>query len=129
MSIDYDRLKELQDKATPGPWEVKAEETSSCGDLIEGLAAWVEADNELVFGRGMEIEAIEAGEELTNLALAALAPDLARELLRLRRELTDLRDLMHTNAGHLRKDGHAIAADWTENHALRLAQIMKGDTE
>ena len=61
--------------------------------------------------------------------LIALAPDLARELLRLRRELTDLRNLMWTNAGHLRKDGHAIAADWTENHALRLAQIMQGDTE
>lgn len=55
--------------------------------------------------------------------------DLARELLRLRRELTDLRDLMWTNAGHLRKDGHAIAADWTENHALKLARIMQGDTE
>lgn len=126
MSFDYDRLRELADTARPGPWEVKAEETSTCGDLIEGLAAWIEADNELVFGRGMEME---EDEELTNLALAALAPDMARELLRLRRELTDLRDLMHTNAGHLRKDGHAIAADWTENHALRLAQIMKGDTE
>lgn len=126
MTIDYDRLWELRDEATPGPWEVQAEETSTCGDLIEGLAAWVEADNGFVFGRGMEIE---EDEELTNLALAALAPDMARELSRLRRELTDLRDLMWTNAGHLRKGGHAIAADWTENHALRLAQIMQRDTE
>lgn len=84
MRIDYDRLRELADKAPPGPWEVKAEETSTCGDLIEGLAAWIEADNELVFGRGMEIE---EDEELTNLALAALAPDMARELLALRDEI------------------------------------------
>lgn len=126
MSIDYDRLRELLDKAPPGPWEVKVEETSTCGDLIEGLAAWVEADNERVFGCGMEIE---EDEELTNLAFAALAPDMARELLRLRRELTDLRDLMFTHAGYLRKDRHTTAADWTENHAQRLAQIMQGDTE
>ena len=55
--------------------------------------------------------------------------DLARELLRLRDELTDLRDLMWTHAGHLRKDRHTTAADWTENHAQRLGQIMQGDTE
>ena len=55
--------------------------------------------------------------------------DLARELLRLRRELTDLRGLMHTHAGYLRKDGHGIAADHAENHAYRLARIMQGDTE
>lgn len=84
MSIDYDRLGELAEKASPAPWEVKVEETSTCGDLIEGLAAWVEADNELVFGRGMEIE---EDKELTNLALAALAPDMARELLALRGEI------------------------------------------
>ena len=89
MSIDYDRLQELADTATPGPWTVEAEETSTCGDLIEGLAAWIEADNELVFGRGMEIE---EDEELTNLALAALAPVMARELLRLRDEIAATRD-------------------------------------
>lgn len=126
MSIDYDRLRELLDKAPPGPWEVKVEETSTCGDLIEGLAAWVEADNERVFGCGMEIE---EDEELTNLAFAALAPDMARELLRLRRELTDLRDLMYTHAGHHRKDWNVVAASWTESHAYRLTRIIQGDTE
>lgn len=61
--------------------------------------------------------------------LIALAPDLARELLRLRRELTDLRDLMYTHAGYLRKDGHGVAANWTSDHAHRLARILEGDTE
>lgn len=79
MSSNYDRLEELLSKTSPGPWEVKVEETSTCDDLIEGLAAWVEADNERVFGCGMEIE---EDEELSNLTLAALAPALAREVLR-----------------------------------------------
>ena len=61
--------------------------------------------------------------------LIALAPDIARELLRLRRELIDLRDLMFTHAGYLRKDGHGVAADHAENHAHRLSRIIQGDTE
>ena len=60
--------------------------------------------------------------------LIALAPDLARELLRLRRELVDLRGLMYTHAGHLRKDGHGVAAHWAEGHAYRLTRILNGDT-
>lgn len=61
--------------------------------------------------------------------LIALAPDLARELLRLRRELTDLRDLMYTHAGYLRKDWQTVAANHAENYAYRLARIIQGDTE
>lgn len=114
MSIDYDRLREKLDAAAPGPWWFRdfsgAEHPS--WDVATEDGSWVVEDS-----------------DPNNGPLIALAPDLARELLRLRRELTDLRDLMWTNAGHLRKDGHAIAADWTENHALRLAQIMQGDTE
>lgn len=126
MSIDYDRLRELIDKVPPGPWEVKVEETSTCGDLIEGLAAWVEADSERVFGGGMEIE---EDEELTNLALAALAPDMARELLRLHRELTDLRDPMLAHEGYLRRVGQNVAANYVHKHERRLTQIIQGDTE
>lgn len=61
--------------------------------------------------------------------LIALAPDLARELLRLRRELTDLRDLMRTNAGYLHRYGHLTAGDYAHNHAHRLTRILEGDTE
>jgi|GEM_PF-1675564 len=126
MSIDYDRLGELAEKASPAPWEVKVEETSTCGDLIEGLAAWVEADNELVFGRGMEIE---ADEELTNLALAALAPDMARELLR-------LRDGVEQQITHL--EALLVAAEATEHYGsagpiqarvIELSELLNGDYE
>lgn len=120
---DYDRLRELADTARPGPWEVKAEETSTCGDLIEGLAAWIEADNELVFGRGMEIE---EDEELTNLALAALAPDMARELLRLRGVVEKFDNWLTVSA----KNATTSA---TKNMCLDaqyvLTKLLEGDTE
>ena len=69
------------------------------------------------------------GQADSNFRLMALAPVMARELLRLRRELTDLRDLMYTHAGYLRKDGHGVAANWTSDHAHRLARILEGGTE
>ena len=123
MSIDYDRLRELADTARPGPWEVKAEETSTCGDLIEGLAAWIEADNELVFGRGMEME---EDEDLTNLALAALAPDMARELLRLRGVVEKFDNWLTVSA----KNATTPA---TKNMCLDaqyvLTKLLEGDTE
>lgn len=117
MSIDYDRLREQLHTTTGqensrAPWQVGNQDADGYFDVRD-------ADYNPVAWRMTRKEA----------ELVALAPDMARELLRLRRELTDLRDLMWTNAGHLRKDGHAIAADWTENHALRLARIMQGDTE
>ena len=55
--------------------------------------------------------------------------DLARELLRLRDELTDLRDLMHSHAVYQRADGYGTAANWTSDHAYRLTRILQGDTE
>lgn len=57
------------------------------------------------------------------------APDMARELLRLRDELTDLRDTMHTHAGYLHRYGHLTAGDYAHNHAHRLTRILEGDTE
>lgn len=117
MSIDYDRLREMVEKHSPAPWA--AIDKNDDGKPRPATSRLMrDADGEYL-GIMHHPDA----------ELAALAPDMARELLRLRRELTDLRDLMHTNAGYLRKNGHDIAADWTENHALRLAQIMKGDTE
>lgn len=73
--------------------------------------------------RDWETEA-DAERELENLASV-----LACELLRLRLNLTDLRDLMYTHAAYLRKDGYGMAADYAENHVFRLTRILKGDTE
>lgn len=62
-------------------------------------------------------------------AVGDQAEDLARELLRLRRELTDLRNLMRTHSEYLRKNGHDTAANWVHTHEYKLTRIIKGDTE
>ena len=132
MSIDYDRLKDLLNECTTGQWQSHDYEPDPY--CYPGATRFVIAADwdrvEIAEGQaGPSTKAPECARKANDFALMALAPDLARELLRLRRELTDLRDLIFTHAGYLRKDGHAIAADWTENHALRLAQIMQGDTK
>ena len=116
MSIDYDKLAELLDTATPGPWR-------AIPNYDDGEPR---PDDSCLIKVGDEYLGIMHGPDAD---LTALAPDMARELLRLRRDLTDLRDLMYTHAGYQRKDGYSTAADWTENHAYRLTRIIQGDTK
>lgn len=65
-------------------------------------------------------ERINAIIDLENISL-----ETAAELHRLRRELTDLRNLMYTHADLLRGDSRQVAADY----AYRLTRIMQGGTE
>ena len=55
--------------------------------------------------------------------------DLARELLRLHRELVDLCALMVIHADSLHLDGHHYAAKHIFNHTNRLTRIIEGGTE
>lgn len=123
MSIDYDRLQKILKRTTPGPWAAISDypyiSIVMANDPDEIHAPIVD----IVDSTTDEPE-VEPTHELI-----ALAPDMARELLRLRRELTDLRDLMLTHAGHQRADGYGTAANWTSDHAHRLARILEGDTE
>lgn len=117
MSIDYDRLREQLHIATErdtsrAPCRVGNEDEDGFLDVRD-------ADFNVVAWRMTRRDA----------ELVAMLPDLARELLRLRRELTDLRDLMWTHAKYQRTDGYDTAADWTENHAYRLTRIIQGDTK
>lgn len=83
-------LECLLEQATPGPWEYKLEDGYIMGDLVEILNGWIQtADGKTVLGTGLEIN---DEQELRNLALAAAAPQLAREVLRMRGELTDLQE-------------------------------------
>ena len=133
MSIDYDRLRELRDEATPGPWEFREEQEwehvagPEYPPMLTRVEHTVEGNGgEPLFGNSNDA-VLE--ERPGNLRLAALAPDMARELLRLRDELADLRDLMHTHAGYLHRDGQRTAADYAHDHAHRITRIMQGDTE
>ena len=110
MTIDYNQLRALAYTANPGPWRTDEH------PYMDGQSVY-DADGEKI------------AQHLSgnNAELVVLAPDMARELLRLRRELTDLRDLMWKHSGYLKADGHRTAGDWTENHADRLARIIQGD--
>lgn len=132
MNIDYDRLQELADECTTGQWQSHDYEPDPY--CYPGATRFVIAADwdrvEIAESQaGPSTKSPEYARKANDFALMALAPDMARELLRLRRELTGLRDLMYTHAGYLRKDGHGVAADHAENHAYRLARIMQGDTE
>lgn len=115
MSIDYDRLRELADEHTPGPWLCERD-----GDEYEFVIGTedfgiiTEADNE-VDGQ-----------------LIALAPDMARELLRLRRELTDLRDEYARIATVCNCTDDPVGktqAGTLQSASMRLSEILDGDTE
>lgn len=54
-----------------------------------------------------------------------ISPDMARELLRLRDELTDLRDTIYAHADLLRGESRQVATDY----AYRVSRILNGDTE
>lgn len=80
-------LKCLLDQATPGPWEHELEDGCIMDDLVETLTGCLQTDNgEMVLGAGLEIN---YEQEIHNLTLAAHAPQLAQEVIRLREELID----------------------------------------
>lgn len=57
------------------------------------------------------------------------AEDMAHELLRLRRELTELRDRMYTDAGNLNRNLQRTAGAYALDYGHRLTRIIQGDTE
>lgn len=85
MTLNENTILELLDQATPGPWEYKLEDGHIMSDLVEVLNGWIQTeDGETVLGTGLEIN---DEQELRNLALAALAPELAADWLRMRDHL------------------------------------------
>lgn len=124
MSIDYDRLRDVfMQVDVPFPWRVDARPSKHHPEVTKFQV--VGLDDSVVVEMETEGEYAEVVER--DLNLIVLAPDMARELLRLRRELRDLRDLMWKHSAYLKADGHRTAGDWTENHADRLARILEGD--
>ena len=126
MSIDYDQLRELLDEASPEPWEVEQID-AQYSDCPSSTMFYLDgADMEIAVRQAIDRD---YGRVESSFALMALAPDMARELLRLRRELIDLRGLMQTHAQYLAQDGLRTAAEYAYDHALRLTRILEGDTE
>lgn len=90
MSIDYDRLRELADKTSPGPWEVEEfeEQYVGCPGVTKFHLGSEDMQN-IAVGEATDRHYDQAEN---NFALITLAPDMARELLRLRDVITENRD-------------------------------------
>ena len=132
MSIDYDRLRELRDECTTGQWQSHDYEPDPY--CYPGATRFVIAADwdkvEIAEGHaGPSTKSSEYARKASDFALMALAPDMARELIRLRDELTDLRDTMHAHAELLRGESRPVAADYAHNHAHRLTDLLNGDTK
>lgn len=109
MSIDYDRLQKILERATPGPWTVEDDGY----DIIVGD----EEGHSLGWGDQVRFK-FEAGDHKHDPALVALAPDLAAEVIRLREGLVRLqRDMRH--------QPHQYLATGVAN-AIRI--ILQGET-
>lgn len=128
MSIDYNRLRELRDEHTPGPWE-QATRGQIGNRELRMIVALVGGDES---GEQIGDCNLEADRELI-----ALAPNMARELLRLRdgvRELVESkRDAAgalheHASTGVLPQHLHN-AATAVEFMCDNLTDLLNGDTE
>lgn len=120
MSIDYDLLEEQLHTTTGqehsrAPWQVGNEDKDGFFDVRD-------TDYNVVAWRMTRKEA----------ELVALAPDMARELLRLHRELTDLRDEYARIATVCNCTDDPVGktqAGTLQSASMRLARIIQGDTE
>lgn len=120
MKIDYDRLKELADKAGPGPWTVKE-------DWDEVIVA-NESGHAMSWGEQVRFK-MEGGSKHVEPHLIALAPDMAQELLRLREGIEVIRDYCASVGRNARVEGiHTIANEMYAN-ARALTDLLNGDSE
>ena len=123
MSIDYDRLRELADEHTPGPWE-QAIRGQIGNRELRAIVALVGGD--------------ESGEQIGDCNLEAdrelitLAPDMARELLRLRDGVQDIRGTCHLAYKFTTQvdtpEHKAVGANLKEVRNL-LDHLLEGDTK
>ena len=114
MSVDYDRLRKLADKATPGPWWFRdfsgAEHPS--WDITTEDGNWIVEDS-----------------DPDNGPLIALAPNMACELLRLHDGMESALTEMHDIATALRRIENHNVAFAVEQCASLLTRILEGDNQ
>lgn len=117
------RLQRLLDGSSPGPWTAKNDD-----DWNETIVA-NECGHALTWGDQVRFK-MEAGDTNTDPHLAALAPQLAQELIRLRGEIEDLHDsLMQKASVSNGRDTlqELIVAENLMRVADQLRQILLGD--
>lgn len=105
-------LKCLLDQATPGPWTVEDDGY----DIIIGNGE----GHRMGWGDQARFK-FEAGHKKYDTALAALAPDLAQEVIRLRGEIKGLITAMEDKAATGESQSPAVIAGF-------LKEIVLGET-
>lgn len=115
MNIDYNRLRALLDEATPGPWRADKH------PYIDGQSVY-------------EAEGLEVAQHLSgyNAELVALAPDLARELIRLHDGIEVIRDRCATLAESAQTTNISLLANLgyeMDINAKAITGLLNGDTE
>jgi len=119
MSIDYDMMRELLDEAAPGPWEAKNEHSNG--------NARTDTSRLMHDARGEYIGIMHHPDA----ELAALAPDMAAELLRLRDRVEQVREmcLLERDAAFQETPMRAGEVKAFNICAEQLAELLEGATE
>lgn len=113
--LSTSNLKRLLAEATPGPWEAR-------GYYMDGEPR--PDDSRQIHGTGGGYLGMMHG---TDSHLAALAPELAQEVLRMRREIAELRDSLARTATTCATSGDSegkLAAGILQNVAEQLFRIL-----
>ena len=116
MTLNANHIRELLDASTPGQWTVEDDGY----DIIIGNAE----GHRVGWGDQVRFK-FEAGDEKYDPALAALAPELAAEYLRLRRELADFRAALQDGATN--PELTSIDHSWCEAARDGIDRILNGD--
>lgn len=102
-------LKCLLEQATPGPWTVEDDGY----DIIVGNAE----GHRMGWGDQVRFK-FEAGDKKHDTALAALAPELAQEVIRLRGEIKGLIAAMEVKAATGESQSPAVIAGYLKEKVL-----------
>lgn len=132
MSIDYDRLEDLLNERTTGQWQSHDYEPDPY--CYPGATRFVIAADwdrvEIAEGHaGPSTTSPEYARKASDFALMALAPDMARELLRLRDRIERVLAQMNDHAATLRRLERHNVAFHMEMYARLLTDLLNGDTE
>lgn len=134
MSIDYDRLEDLLNERTTGQWQSHDYEPDPY--CYPGATRFVIAADwdrvEIAEGHaGPSTKSPEYARKASDFALMALAPDMARELLRLRDEVEKLREmcLLERDAAFQETPMRAGEVEAFNICADQLTDLLNGDTK
>ena len=113
MTLNETHIRELLEQATPGPWEALFDNEAIETDTSTVL---YNTDGAVEWGRNIEHD----------VPLAALAPELAADWLRLRRELADFRAALQDGATN--PELTSIDHSWCEATRDGIDRILNGET-